>query len=245
MEVIMNSPIYVAVEGPDGAGKTTLAKAIVEKLAQNKSSVAHCPCPGSTPFGQELRRLIKGTAGTDRLAEQVAMAADFIELNAKILQKKEAEYYILDRANFVSGVMYGHAGGMNTDQLKAYCNILMCANLPKMHVIMPMAHYSVFKQRRIERNSVGKTHDEKCQFEDRADAFQEKVYENYTNFLNQTPHYSQIDNFYSFPKPFIYSYGMRKSVWSINANNPIDVVVTSAMSVIETIVKLTDLEAFY
>lgn len=234
--------IFIALEGPDCVGKSTLAKELSARLTENGRKVVHCVCPGSTPFGQEIRRIVKGTPGTDRFAEQIMMAADFIELNAKILSKQEAEFYILDRANFVSGVIYGYAGGLSISQLKVYCDVLHAANLPKMHLLMLTASYDVLKERKKKRS-------EKCQFEDREEKFQYDVREGYCGIQNNIHDIGNFDimkpYLYSLSYDFIYNCGKRKSIYDIDARKTPEQVVSDALDFVELISAKDNYNAFY
>jgi dTMP kinase len=49
---------FVVVEGPDGAGKTTITEAIVNKLRQLKMDIKQTREIGGTPMADELRKLV-------------------------------------------------------------------------------------------------------------------------------------------------------------------------------------------
>lgn len=46
---------FVALDGPDGCGKSTQARRLVEALRADGRTVLHLREPGSTPFGERLR----------------------------------------------------------------------------------------------------------------------------------------------------------------------------------------------
>ncbi len=50
--------LYVQLDGPDGCGKSTQAKALVAYLQQQGRDVLHVREPGSTPVGEALRALL-------------------------------------------------------------------------------------------------------------------------------------------------------------------------------------------
>jgi dTMP kinase len=47
--------LFVALDGPDGCGKSTQARRLVEALRAQGRTVLHLREPGSTPFGERLR----------------------------------------------------------------------------------------------------------------------------------------------------------------------------------------------
>lgn len=53
---------YVALDGPDGCGKTSQAAALVRWFAERGERVQHVREPGSTPLGERLRELLLSPA---------------------------------------------------------------------------------------------------------------------------------------------------------------------------------------
>lgn len=71
----MPKPIYVVVEGLDGAGKTSLIKCIAKLLGENVRVVRE---PGGTPLAEEIREITKRTNFTEFVndgTDQLLMAA--------------------------------------------------------------------------------------------------------------------------------------------------------------------------
>jgi len=54
--------LYVALDGPDGCGKSSQARALVAWLQQRGQVVQHVREPGSTPVGEALRQLLLSPA---------------------------------------------------------------------------------------------------------------------------------------------------------------------------------------
>lgn len=74
--------VYVALDGPDGCGKTSQTAALVEWLRAGGRDVLHVREPGSTPVGEALRALLlaKETGELEALTEVLLFSAARTEL---------------------------------------------------------------------------------------------------------------------------------------------------------------------
>lgn len=79
--------LYVALEGPDGCGKSSQARALCEWLAGRGRAVQHVREPGSTPVGEALRRLLlsPGTGELQPVTEALLFSAARAELVAAVI----------------------------------------------------------------------------------------------------------------------------------------------------------------
>jgi dTMP kinase len=68
---------FVALDGPDGSGKSTQARLLCEALRQTGQEVVHLREPGSTPFGERVRAALldPDTGELDALTEALAFSA--------------------------------------------------------------------------------------------------------------------------------------------------------------------------
>ena len=75
---------YVALDGPDGCGKTAQARALVQWLTAEGRPVLHVREPGSTPVGEALRQLLlsPATGELQPVSEALLFAAARAELVA-------------------------------------------------------------------------------------------------------------------------------------------------------------------
>ena len=99
----------IAIDGPDGCGKSSVAQRVCERLRARGVTVAHLREPGSTPFGERLRgALLDPTTGPlDPLAEALAFSA---ARRAMLLQQvlpalRDGSEVLVERC-FLSTVVY-------------------------------------------------------------------------------------------------------------------------------------------
>lgn len=79
--------VYLVLDGPDGGGKSTQARALVEHLRQTGRVVQHIREPGSTPVGEHLRKLLLApeTGELQPLSEALLFTASRAELVARVI----------------------------------------------------------------------------------------------------------------------------------------------------------------
>jgi dTMP kinase len=78
---------FLVVEGPDGAGKTTLAKALAARLRRAGLAVVEVREPGGTPLAEAARRTVLDTSlKVTPLAELFLMLAARADLVAKVIR---------------------------------------------------------------------------------------------------------------------------------------------------------------
>lgn len=109
--------LLIAIDGIDGAGKTTLARALAAQLTEYGLTVRTSKEPTDGPFGMRLR----ATAATGRLAPEAELdllEADRAEHVAQLVSPAIAagEVVILDRYYF-STVAYQTSGALSRESL--------------------------------------------------------------------------------------------------------------------------------
>jgi dTMP kinase len=79
--------VFVVVEGPDGAGKSTLVKALAARLREAGAAVVEVREPGGTPLAERARRVVLDAAlEASPLAELFLMLAARADLVAKVIR---------------------------------------------------------------------------------------------------------------------------------------------------------------
>lgn len=84
---------YVALDGPDGCGKSTQAAALVNWLDAEGADVLHVREPGSTPVGEALRELLlsPATGELQPVSEVLLFSAARAELMQRVVRPALAE----------------------------------------------------------------------------------------------------------------------------------------------------------
>ena len=102
----------ITIEGLDGAGKTTLAEALVSALAARGADVELLREPGGVELSERIRTLVKDPAlHVDARAEALLYAAARAQLTAEALEPRLAagEWLLLDR--FIDSSLAYQGGG--------------------------------------------------------------------------------------------------------------------------------------
>jgi thymidylate kinase len=228
--------IFVALEGPDGVGKTTL----YNNLCINLPAKGYIN-PGATKFGVEVRKLIKSNLEISKYAEQVLMAADYINFieTMAVEDNKEDRVVVLDRANFISGYIYGSSSGLTHYQLRPFQRIIWEAlSLHKImiHILLITAPLSVINKRRMKRSG------KKDRFEKRGNSFQTSVYTHYMNLSNKNMGRHLNLNDYGCNIPRL---GDNISLWNIDGSKSEKYMTADAISAINSIRTLQRQKAFF
>jgi len=108
--------MFIAIEGSDGAGKSTQFDALVEWLRQTGQTVTVCRDPGTTATGEAVRDVLlhREDLAIDRRAEMFLFMAARAQMVAEVIRPaiERGEVVISDRFLLSNVVYQGHAGGM-------------------------------------------------------------------------------------------------------------------------------------
>ncbi len=115
---------FVTLEGIDGAGKTTQAKIIAEKLAEKGYEVSTFREPGSTELGDEVRKLLfNKTLNLEGYTELFLFLAARSELISKILTNVKPGSIVIGDRFWDSTIAYQHYGkGLSLDVINQIKN---------------------------------------------------------------------------------------------------------------------------
>lgn len=100
----INAGLYVALEGVDGAGKTTCWQRAGEMMAGRGIPLTLVREPGGTPGGAAIREILLGEGDLSPWGEAALFAADRAELVAKKIRPalERGEWVLSDRSVYSS-----------------------------------------------------------------------------------------------------------------------------------------------
>jgi len=113
--------LFIALDGPDGGGKTTQAARLVEWLRGRGRDVVACRDPGGTPLGDRLRFLLleRSAWSIGLRAEMLLYMASRAQLVDEVVRPALAagRDVVSDRYLLANVVYQGHAGGLPLEEV--------------------------------------------------------------------------------------------------------------------------------
>ena len=113
--------LFITIEGPEGSGKTTVAKKVVEKLENEGYKVLYTREPGGVGIAEKIRDIILDVNNTnlDPRSEALLYAASRRQhLIEKVVPALKQDYIVIcDRFVDSSLAYQGHARGIGIDEI--------------------------------------------------------------------------------------------------------------------------------
>lgn len=181
--------ILIAIEGIDGAGKSTLARALAQQLKAHQLSVILTKEPGGTNLGQQLRTILQTqTSPLDPKAEYLLFAADRAQHFHDIIipHLHQNNIVISDRMSDSSIVYQGYGRGLDIPMLSSI-NAWAMNNITPDITIYVRVPYTVARERIMQRNL------QLTAFEKEHDTFLQKLVTGFDNLLLNNPHCIVVD----------------------------------------------------
>lgn len=113
---------YVAFEGVDGAGKSTVARRVAAELAAQGHDVVEVREPGGTRTGEAVREILLGTGSLpDPWSEALLFAAARSQLASEIIQPAlhRGQTVVSDRSVYSSLAYQGAARGLGIAEVRS------------------------------------------------------------------------------------------------------------------------------
>jgi dTMP kinase len=132
---------FIVLEGPDGSGKSTQARLLVETLRARGETVDHLRDPGGTAAGDAIRAVLLGGIPLDRATETFLFLASRAQLVAeKIRPALAAGRTVVCERYFHSTIVYqGVAAGLEgaaLDRLRSLCEASADGVLPTLLIVL-------------------------------------------------------------------------------------------------------------
>ncbi|GAA0989906.1 hypothetical protein GCM10009555_074770 [Acrocarpospora macrocephala] len=114
----MRSPLFIAVEGPNGVGKSTSAALLAKRLAELGTAVHLTTEPSDSPLGRLVRSSESGLTGR---ALALAIAADrAAHLDAEILPALQSGRMVISDRYVQSSLVLQRLDGMEVAEIWRY-----------------------------------------------------------------------------------------------------------------------------
>lgn len=111
---------YLALEGVDGSGKSTVASALADRLSREGITALVVREPGGTPLGEVVRELLLDSQKLDEWAEVFLFAAQRAELASEVIGPalSAGTWVISDRSYYSSIAYQGRARGLGEEKVR-------------------------------------------------------------------------------------------------------------------------------
>jgi len=174
---LTKTPAFIAFEGINGCGKTTLHKLISSQLTTSGKKVCDTREPGGTPLGIEIRKLLLDWNGEKKSsrAELLLFAADRAEHVDKVIRPnlQKGSWVLTDRYIYSTLTFQGHGRGIDRQLLDQANTLAIQGTLPDLVILLDLSPEEAFK-RISSRNSNARD-----SFEDEELAFHARIREGF------------------------------------------------------------------
>lgn len=181
----MRQGLFISVEGPEGAGKSTIIKKMADELEGKGLSVVLTREPGGISIAEEIRRVIldpENTAMDERTEALLYAAARRQHLAEKVIPSLENGSIVLCDRFLDSSLAYqGHARGIGMDEVYSINKFAIGDTMPDITL-----YFDVEPQIGLERIEKHKGR-EVNRLDMEAIGFHERVREGYLMLLEKFP----------------------------------------------------------
>lgn len=148
---------YIALEGVDGSGKSTVGRALVERLGDLGEEAILVREPGGTDVGEAVRRLLLDSDSLDHWAEVFLFAAQRAELAREVIAPalEKGNWVVSDRTYYSSIAYQGRARGLGEERVRSINETGLDGVLPD-HVFILDVEPDVALARQDRPDRIGK-----------------------------------------------------------------------------------------
>lgn len=152
------SGFYLALEGVEGAGKSTVSDLLADRLRASGRVVVQVREPGGTELGEEIRRLLLHAGKVAPWAEAALFAASRAQLVTEVVRPalQRGEVVISDRSLYSSLAYQGHARRLGVEAVRVLNHAVLEGTLPHLVVVIDVPP-EVGLSRQQETDRIGGT----------------------------------------------------------------------------------------
>ena len=188
---------FIALEGGEGAGKSTQAQMLLERLVSNGIPATLVHEPGTTALGHHLREYLKSKQRIDRDAELLLFEASRAQLMAEIIRPslQRGVTVVADRFAASSMSYQGYGRRIGVEHVKTLNDFATRGLYPDLNILL-----DIETQQGLGRTKPAQTNlfdqpgkearqdtDDTRRFEDQPGKFHERVHEGYLAQVRNDP----------------------------------------------------------
>ncbi len=135
--------VFISLEGPDGSGKSSLLSRLASALREGGCDVVATREPGSTPFGEQVRRLVLDTdppldrtGRADALLFAASRAQHVVEVIRPALER--GAVVLCDRYADSSLAYQGSGSGVPLDELRVVQHFATGGLVPDLTILLDL-----------------------------------------------------------------------------------------------------------
>jgi dTMP kinase len=149
-------PLFIALDGLDGTGKSTQQRLLCEWLRERGHDVVSCRDPGTTPLGERIRTVLlaRDSVPIDRRAEMLLYMTARAQLVEEVIRPALAagKTVVSDRYLLANVVYQGHAGGLDPADIWRVGQVATGGLLPKLVLVLDMPPNAALARIRRDRD---------------------------------------------------------------------------------------------
>lgn len=165
----MSPPAYVALEGPEGCGKSTQARLLAEAIGAVLTRET-----GGTEVGERLRAILHDVSVTDldSRAEALMIAADRAQHVTQVVRPAldAGRHVVSDRSVYSTLAYQGYGRGLPVDDLRRLNDWALRGTWPSLVILLDAPDHEI--QRRMRARQLDR-------FEQAGDEFHRRVVEGF------------------------------------------------------------------